>query len=236
MLLDLLEDHGGGALAPVGELVRDLALLTRSKTAHGALDLLDEALGAELDDVVALRRAVLREQVDDNGVALGRRPPLDGHELADRPLHGLELGLDGFLGYLGLVLRHLELRPVRRLGLRLHLDGRREAPVLVLVRRQLVVVLRLRDRVDARPGDGAPEPPADVALDRLRVEPLLADALEQDRPRDLALPEARNADRRREVVGRVLDGVLHVVRRHLDRELDLVLSEGLDCVRHQLSH
>ena len=39
-----------------------------------------------------------------------------------------------------------------------------------------------------------------------------------------------------EVVGRVLDGVLHVVRRHLDRELDLVLSEGLDRVRHQLSH
>ena len=130
--------------------------------------------------------------------------------------------------HLGLVLRHLELRPVGGLGLRLHLDGGREAPVLALARRQLVVVLRLGDRVDAGTGGGVPEPAADVALDRLGVETLLPDALDQDRPRHLALAEARDARRRGEVVGCVLDGVVHVVRRHLDRELDLVVCELFD--------
>ena len=166
-LLDLLEDDGRVAARAVGELVGDLALLAGGEPADAVLDLLDEPLGAELDDVVALRGAVVGDEVDDHGVAVGGRAALDGHELGDRALQRLELGLHGLLGHLGLVLRHLELRPVGRLGLRLHLDGGREPPVLVIARRQLVVVLGLRDRVDARARRGAPEPAADVALDRL---------------------------------------------------------------------
>ena len=103
--------------------------------------------------------------------------PSTGIELGDGALQRLELRGDRLLRHLGLVLRHLELRPVGRLGLRLHLDGGREAPVLALARGQLVVELRLRDGVDAGARGGVPEPAADVALDRLGEETLLPDAL-----------------------------------------------------------
>ena len=62
----------------VGELVGDLALLAGASPRIAVLDLLDEPLGAELDDVVALSRAVLRDEVDDDGVALGRGRPSTG--------------------------------------------------------------------------------------------------------------------------------------------------------------
>ena len=140
----------------------------------------------------------------------------------------LELRVDGLLRHLGLVPRHLERRPVGRLGLRLHLDGRREDPVVAFARRQLVLVLAA-----ARPGSTrarvrrVPEPAADVALDRLLVDALLADALHEQRHRHLALAEAGDADALGEVVRRVLDGVMHVVRRDIDREPDLVVGELL---------
>ncbi len=72
-LLDLLDGDGRRALRAVRELVGDLALLAGRQTAHTVLDLLDETLRAELDDVVALGGAVVRDEVDDDGVALLRR-------------------------------------------------------------------------------------------------------------------------------------------------------------------
>src|SRR5262249_36600338 len=147
--------------------------------------------------------AVVRDEVDDDRVAVAGRPALDRDQLADRALQRLELGLNGLLRHIDFLARYLERRPVGRLGLRLHLDGGREAPVLLLARRQLVLLLRRRDRVDARAGRGVPEPAADVALDRLAVEAVLADALEQDRHGHLALAEARDPDRRSEVAGGV---------------------------------
>ena len=72
--------------------------------------------------------------------------------------------------------------------------------------------------------------------DRLRVEALLADALHEERHRNLALAEPGNANGGGEVVGGVLDRVVHVVRRHVDGQLDLVLGELLDLVRHQPGH
>jgi len=101
---------------------------------------------------------------------------------------------------------------------------------------KLVVVLRLRDRVDARARRRAPEPAADVALDRLAVQALPADALDQQRHRHLPFAEAWNPCRGGEVVGGVLDGVVDVVRRNLDRELDLVVSDLFDRIRHPVSH
>ena len=74
--------------------------------------------------------------------------------------------------------------------------------------------------------------PLDVALDRLGVQPLLADARDEHLPRHLALAEAGDLDARGEVGGRVLDGVLDVVRRHVDRQADLVLGELLDAHGH----
>ena len=144
----------------------------------------------------------------------------------------LELGVDRLGRHLRLVPRHLERRPVGRLGLRLHLDGRGERPVVALARRQLVLVLGLGDRIHARPRGRVPEPAADVALDCLRVQALLADALHEQRARHLALAEAGDADVLREVVRRVLDGVVHVVRRDINGEPDLVVGELFDLCCH----
>ncbi len=138
-------------------------------------------------------------------------PALDRDELGDRGAQGVELALDELLGYLGLDDADLELRPVGHLGLLLDRDGRGELPVLVVARRKLEVVLGLRDRPKARARGRVPEPARDVAVDRLGHQPVLADALDQDLPRDLALAEARDLDARREIRRRVLDRVMHVV-------------------------
>ena len=126
----------------------------------------------------------------------------------------------------------LELLPVGQLRLRLHRDRRRELPVLVVGGGKLEVVLRLRDGAEPRARGGVPEPAADVALDRLGHEPVLADALQQHLPRHLALAEARDLDALREIVGRVLDGVVDVVRRHLDRQPDAIVRQLLDLGLH----
>ena len=148
-------------------------------------------------------------------------------------LQQLELRLHDVLRDFDLVPRHLERRPVGRLRLRLHLDGRREDPVLLVGGRQLELVLRHRNRVDARAGGGVPEPAADVAVDRLLVDALAADALHEERHRHLPLAEARDPDRAGEVGGGVLDGVVDVVRRDVDGQLDLVVRELLDLGRHR---
>ncbi len=60
----------------------------------------------------------------------------------------------------------------------------------------------------------------------------MADALQQNLARHLALAEARHLDALREVVGRVLDGVVHVVRRNLDCQPDAILRQLLDLGLH----
>ena len=196
------------------------------------LDLLDDGAAAELDDVVAPRLALGADEVDDHRVVGGDRAALDRDELGDRRAQRVELVLHELLGHLDLGDADLELLPVGQLGLRLHRDRRGELPVLVVGGGQLEVVLRLRDRAHARARRGVPEPAADVALDRLGHQPLAADALHEHLARHLALAEARDLDALREVVGRVLDGVVHVVRRHLHRQPDAVLRQLLDLGLH----
>ena len=122
--------------------------------------------------------------------------------------------------------------PVGQLRLRLDRDRRRELPVLVVGGGKVEVVLRLRDGTDASARCGVPEPAADVTLDRLGHQPVVADALQQNLARDLALAEAGHLDALREVVGRVLDGVVDVVRRNLDGQPDAVLRQLLDLGLH----
>jgi hypothetical protein len=50
--------------------------------------------------------------------------------------------------------------------------------------------------------------------------------------RNLPSAEARNLDALREIVGGVLDGVVDVVRRNLDRQADAVLRQLLDLGLH----
>ena len=118
---------------------------------------------------------------------------LGGDELGDRLAQRLELLRDELLGHLGVGLADLELGPVDDVDLRLHGHGRGELPVRLVAGRELVVVLRLRDRADARAGGGVPEPAADVAVDRLGHDPLLAEPLSQDRHRHLALRGSRGS-------------------------------------------
>ena len=122
---------------------------------------------AELDDRVGLRLAVRAREIDDERVALARRAVVGGHELGDRAAERVELLLDELLGHLRLGARHLERRPVDDLGCRLHLDRGAERPGLALARGQLEVVLRRRHRAQPRRRRSAPEPAADVRLDRL---------------------------------------------------------------------
>ena len=136
------------------------------------------------------------------------------------------------VGHLGLALRHLEGRPVGRIGLRLHVELGGEAPALGVARRQLVVELGLRRRPRARPLRRGPEPAADVRLDRLGVDALLADLRDEHRCRHLAGPEAGDLDALCEIVGRVCDRVVDVVGRNLDRQACTVSVQLLELRLH----
>src|SRR5205085_12672806 len=157
---------------------------------------------------------------------------VDGREVGGRRLHFLQRLLDELGGNVGLRRGDLEHRPVGKLWLRLYGDRRREAPVAPVAVGQVVAELRLLDRVDARLCSRVPEPAADMALDRLRVQALLADALLQDRQRHLALAEARNLYGAGEVGCGVVDGVLHVGARHLDSQANLAVTELFDVRLH----
>ena len=232
LLADLLDRDVDVRGRLVRELVGDALGLARGGADERRLDLLDEPAGAELDDRVALRLALGRDDVDDEGVALLRGPVAGGHELGDGLAQRLELLGDELLRHLGLGLADLELGPVDDVDLRLHGHGRGELPVRLVIGRELVVVLRLRDGPDARARGRVPEPAADVAVDRLGHDPLLAEPLGEDRHRHLALPEAGDLHRLRQVGGGVLDRVVDVVRRHVDLQADRVAAELLDLRRH----
>ena len=67
-----------------------------------------------------------------------------------------------------------------------------------------------------------------MAVDGLGVDPVLAEPGDEHRLRDLPLPEARELDALGEVGDGVLDGVLDLSGRDLDRQADAVLAELFD--------
>jgi hypothetical protein len=236
LLLDLLDLDRRRRGRAVGALELDLLGLARRGPGQRALDLLEESARAELDDEVALPLAALVQRVDHQHVACAGGSALYRSELSDRLAQRLELLVDELLGHLRLREGHLKLRPVRGLGLRLHGDRGGELKLVVLRARQFVVVLGRGNGPDACAGRCVQEPAADVALDRLAEDPLAPDARLQHLLRDLALAEAWDLDRLGEVVGRVLDGMLEVGLRDLDRQPDLVVGQLLDLGRHDPVH
>ena len=82
--------------------------------------------------------------------------------------------------------------------------------------------------MDARARGGIPEPAADVAGDRLVHHPLLAHPRDEHLRRHLAFAEAGDLDRLGQVGSGVLDRMLEVVTRYLDREANLVFGKPLD--------
>ena len=231
LLVDLLHLRLDRARLAFGDRNLDGRALARAHADERALELRREASAAELDDVVASRVA-RHHEIEDEDVARLRRPSVDRREVGGRRLHLLQRLLDELGGNVGLRRRHLERRPVGKLGLGLHRDRRREAPVARVAVGKLVAELGLLDRVDARLRSRVPEPAADVALDRLGVETLLADALLEHRQRHLALAEARNLDAVGEVGCGVVDGVLDVGAGHVDRQANLAVTELFDLRLH----
>jgi hypothetical protein len=71
-----------------------------------------------------------------------------------------------------------------------------------------------------------------VALDRLGVEPLLADPGDEHLHRHLPLAETGDLDADGEVGSRVLDRMLDVVARNVDRQANLVLGQLLNASGH----
>src|SRR5438093_3884988 len=97
---------------------------------------------------------------------------------------------------------------------------------------ELILIRRRLDRSQLRPPGSAPEPAADVALDRLAVDAFLADARDEHLHRHLPLAESGDLDRGGEVGGGVLDGVVHVVGGDVHRQADTVIADLLDRGSH----
>src|SRR5207249_8353711 len=203
LLLDLLDRHLGRAGGAIRERVLDRAGVSRRGADQRALDVFEQPAGAELEYEVALRLARFLDRVDDHDVAGLSGAALHRGEIGDALPQKLDLTVEELGWDLGLGIGNLQRRPVGDLGLRLYVDGRSEAPGVVIGRREVVVVLRLRDRPDARAGRGVPEPAADVALYRLGQQPFLAEPGPQYLSRHLAGAEAWDLDAAGEIRGRV---------------------------------
>src|SRR6266566_2535640 len=115
---------------------------------------------------------------------------------------------------------------------RLHGDSGLELEGLVLRGGQVVVVLRLIGRPDARRRGGVPEPAADMALDRFGEDAVTAQAREQDLRWHLALAEPGHLGGFGEIGGRVLDRVLDVGTRYLDGQADTIVVKLFDLSLH----
>ena len=207
-----------------------------ARAGERALELLHERACAELHDEVALAFSGVGDHVDHDDVAATRGPVLDRRQLRDRRAQRLDLLVHDLLRHLGLRVGHLELRPVRRLGLRLHGDRRDEAEIVFLGAGQVVVVFRRRHRPDARGRSRVHEPAADVALDGLAEDALPADARLEHPQRDFPLAEARHLHAARQVGGGVLDRVAEIRLRHVHPQSDPVVRKLLDLRRHRPVH
>ena len=233
LLVDLLHARRDPRLLPIRKPVVDLFLSAGLLTHEPLFDLGEQTLRAELDDVVALGLSVGRDEIDDDRVALTGRPAVGGGEIRNRGAEHLELGVDQLVGHLGLGRGHFERGPVGHVRQRLNADGRGELEAFLLRRRQLVVVLGRRRGPDGRPAQRSPEPAADVALDRLGVETVLADASDEHGHRHLAFAKSRDLQAPGEIRGGVVNRVLDVAARDLDRHPDLALGELFDRRLHE---
>ena len=135
---------------------------------------------------------------------------------------------DELLRHLAVGPAHFELAPVDDLDLGLDGHGRPEAPGRGVVGRKLELVLRLRDRADPREAAAFQNQP-EMAVDRLGVDPLLAETLHEHRPRHLAGPKPDLDEAARSRWRST--GVVDVVPRHIDRQHG-VAAELLDLRLH----
>ena len=227
-LVDVLDRDRHARRRAVGELVGDLLRLAGARADERRLDLLHEAARAELDDRVGLRLPVRAQQVDHERVPLaapaGRRPararrryaaappaPARRAPRAPRPPRAAPRASSSRRSRVSAAPRSWPRTTTTR---RRRRSARTRTP-------------GARDRPHAVARRGGPEPAADVRLDCLGPDAVLADAGDEHRRRHLPLAEPGDLDRLREIVGRVLDGVLELVRRDVHREADAIVAELL---------
>ena len=211
----------------------DLLRVAGRRAEERVLELGRHRAGAELDDRVALRLAVGVDEVDDERVAGLRRAAVRGRELGDGLAQHLDLGVDRLLR------GPRPRRAATSSSVQSTISGS-GCTSTVAAKLQPSSAFAgssysycgLGDGADAAARSGAPEPAADVAVDGLGVDAVLAEARDEDRLRDLALPEPRDLGRLREIVQRVLDRVLHLLGRDLDGQADAVLADLFDLRRH----
>ena len=114
LLLDLLHRDRDGLLRAVRELELDLLRLAGAQADDALLDLLDDGAAAELDDVVAPRLALRRDEVDDRRCRRGRPAgPRPGRARRRSTRSASSSLLDELLRDLGLVRADLELSSSR---------------------------------------------------------------------------------------------------------------------------
>ena len=108
LLLDLVERDRDLRGRSVGDFVLDVLRLAGRHAGEGHLELVDHPAGAELDHHVAAGFAGRADDVDDDDVAVHRRPALHRRQLGHRVPQRLDLGVDELGRRLGLGTRHLE--------------------------------------------------------------------------------------------------------------------------------
>ncbi len=242
-LLDGLDGHGdlglGAGVVATDESGAEGGVLTGGERLDRVVDALEQLAGTDLVGdalgAVDLGTVDRRDEVELDEVALGGRT-VDRDQRAEARAHVVELGVErGVIGLDG-VDRHGDAVVGGKLdlGADIHLDVDEQ------VTREVLLVRPLRD-VGSRTADDA-----QLVLDRRLAEELVqalvdgvlddgatTDALVNDRSRDLTLTEAGDLHVLSDVLVRVSDAGLEVVRGDRDGELDPGRGQLLDgAVRH----
>ncbi len=227
-LLALLRaaDQGGG----------EVGRLAGGQTGDGLVETVEHAAGADLvlqalGGRVRQRLAVLgRDQVDGDDVT-GGGGALD-HGLGAEPLpQGAQLEVDLLVGDLDRVDRRGQRREVRQVELGAHVDlGGELDQVAVLQLGHLDLGLGQRVQVVLR--DGLAVELRQRVVQRLLDDGPAAEPLVDHHRRHLALAEAGDVHRLRDLAVGLVQAGLEVVERHLDDELDPGGAQPVDTAGH----
>ena len=242
-LLDRCDRHRDLSLltgvVTADELRTERGVLTSGQRLDGVIDALEQLAGADLVrdalSTVDLGSVDRGDQVELDEVSRGSRA-VDGDERAEAGAQLVELFVQGRIVRLDGIhsqgdvgeLRHLDL------GAHVHLDlDDQVAGEVLLVRPLRDVGRRTADHAEIVLARGLAEERVEALVDGVLDDRTAADALIDDRRRDLALAEAGDLDVLSNVLVRVRDAGLEVVRGDRDGELGPGRGQLLNgAVRH----
>ncbi len=194
---------------------------------------------AELDDVVALGGAVVRDEVDDGDVAVLRRPALDRRRARRRCAAASRARAStASSGTSTSCFGTSSVVQSAGSGFGCTANSAVKLQSSLVARRQLVLVLGLRrpGRTRARAAAFQNQPPMWLTRPPRRRRAPCRSAARAAASAPCPCGSRGCGRVCGEVVRRVLDGVVHVVRGDLDRQPDPVVVELLDLCRHRTGH